>query len=166
MEQLNLNKYTVVVESLVQQDDGNFYWVPEQVEIDPGNDLAIDDTNVDGELARMGHLLAYYGDISARLKAQFVRKEEEIEGLEAYIDKEIREKVEEDRIKDPKIKPPTETHIKKLIVGHEKYAPAIGILQASRVYSYQVDNLVKALVKKADALNALAYNQRAERKNF
>lgn len=166
-EKLQLSEYSIIVEDLILDEKvGQYFWQPEEVIINADEDLSIDETNVDHELGRMGQLLAYYGDLAARLKTQFARKEEDLEAKESYLDKNLRDFFNECIARDPKSKMPTETQIKRLIVGSEGYQESLAILSAARLYHYRIDNLVKALVKKADALNALAYNQRAERKAY
>ncbi len=157
----------VVIEDLIfDEASENYFWKPEQIELDPQNDTMIDENNVDGELCKMGHLLAYYGDLSAKLKTQLARKEEDLDALEAMIDKKIRDKELAAAQTNPKLKPPTESFLKKRIRTEEEYQIGVSILQATRLHFYRVDNLLKAMIKKADALNALAYNQRQERRNF
>jgi hypothetical protein len=166
MEEMKLSSFVVVVEDLVQEEEtGQYFWQPEKIDINPDDDLLVDDSNVDSELVKMGHLLGYYGDISARLKAQLARKEEDKEAVDAEIDKEIRDRYVL-TARTGKEKPPTESKIKKEIIRHEKYQGALAILSATRLYYYRMDTLLKALIKKADAVNTLAYSQRAERKNY
>lgn len=165
-KELKTGKYTILVEDLVKNDNDEFFWEVEEVEIEADIDVSIDDTDVDGELCKMGQLLSYYGDLSARLKAQFARKEEDREAYEAACDKLLRENFAVKVANDPKLKMPTETHLKKMIAGSDEYRGLTEEISVVRLHYYRVDNLLKALIKKADALNCLGYSQRQERKVY
>jgi len=160
--EVSIGKYNVIVEEWQGEDAEGPHesWVEIPIEIDSDEHLTIDETNVDGELAKMGHVLGYYGDIAARLKTQLARKEEDLEAIEAHIDHSLRQSFAQVGQKF------TETQLKKAIINDPTYKKSLDELQRNRVYSYRVDNLFKALVKKCDALNCLGYSQRQERKTY
>ncbi len=159
MEEVKLHGFNIEVEELLF-NDGEYTWGVETVTLEPEADLSIDDMQVDKELTRMGHTIAYYGDLSARLKSQLARKEEDIDAWQAAADKELREKMAGNA------KPPTETYLKKLLLGRPEYLSLVKELGIVRAQYYRLDNLVRALYKKADSLQTLSHNQRTERKVY
>ncbi len=160
MAEVELVKYKVHVEEIVENEKGTLSWQPMEVEIDAGEDTLIDENAVDKELQKMGNLLAYYGDIAAKLKAQFIRKEEQLDAVISAVDDQLRQAIVAEGDK------PSEARLKKAVIKHPEYQKTVDILGVYRLYYYRVEGLVRALRAKADALNTLAHNQRLEKKQY
>ncbi len=164
---LEVGVYSVIVDQLILDSvSGEYSWNPEVVNVSPDEHLTINDQDVDSELVRMGQLVAYYGDLAAQLKAQLARREEDKEAVEAMLDLTFRDAAKAAQAADPKVKPPTVEGLKKAVAREESYLIVVAEIQTARLHHYRVDNLMKALIKKADSLNTLAHNQRQERKVY
>ncbi len=160
MAALNLEKYKVHVEEIVEDGKGVLSWQPTEVIIDANEDTLIDENSVDKELQKMGNLLAYYSDIASKLKAQFIRKEEQLDAVISAVDDQLRQAIVAAGDK------PSEARLKKAVIKHPDYQKTVDILGVYRLYHYRVEGLVRALRAKADALNTLAHNQRLEKKQY
>lgn len=161
-EELKIGKFKIVSEDLVYDEENDVHvWKQDQVEVAPDDALHIDDTDVDKELRRMGHLLGYYGDLAAKSKAQLARKEEDLEAFEAAADKWLRGNWNEEA--NGRM---TENKVRNLIIDSEDHRRLTALLGVFRTYHYRMDNLFRALHKKADCLMTLSHNQRVERRNF
>lgn len=160
MAEVVVGKFKVHVEEIVENDKGVLSWQPREVEIDSSEDTMIDDNAVDKELTKIGNLLAYYSDIAAHLKAQYIRKEEGLDAVISAVDDQLRQAIIEAGDK------PSEARLKKAVIKHPEYQKTVDILGVYRLYHYQLEGLVRALRAKAEALNVLAHNQRLEKKQY
>lgn len=159
MADLKVGKFKLVVEELVETEEG-LAWQPTELEVEADENVIIDENNIDKELKQIGGTLAYYGDLAAKCRAQYIRKEEEVDAVFAALDNVVRGELNTAGEK------PTETRLKKLITVHPQYRQAVDVLGVYRMYSYRLENLFRALTIKANALNTLAYNQRQEKKTY
>lgn len=160
MATLTLEKYKVHVEEIVEDEKHVLSWQPTEVIIDANEDTLIDENNVDKELTNMGNLLSYYTDIASKLKAQYIRKEEQLDAVISAVDDQLRQAIVAAGEK------PSEARLKKAVIKHPEYQKTVDILGVYRLYHYRVEGLVRALRAKADALNTLANNQRQEKKQY
>lgn len=160
MAEVVVGKFKVHIEEIVEDEKGVLSWQPREVEIDSSEDTFIDDNAVDKELTKIGNLLAYYSDLAAKARAQYIRKEEGLDAVISAVDDQLRQAIVEAGEK------PTESRLKKAVIKHPEYQKTVDILGVYRLYHYQLEGLVRALRAKAEALNVLAHNQRLEKKQY
>lgn len=127
-------------------------WVPRARAFNTEEDFLLDETNVDGELCRVGQYLLHYGDAFAELKAEVARKKEVVERHAAVLDAKFRTTMDK----------PTEGKIKSAIINDPTYQEAKNQELASTANLIRVDTWYRSLNKKVDCLQALAYKQRRE----
>lgn len=128
-------------------------WMVTEVKLDVDSDFSIDDTNMDGELCRIGQLLAKYGEVQAKLRAQLSRHENDVEVTYSREAQKIRSNTQ---VKT------TEKGVEEQVTLEPSYQAALLRLSETQKDSLMVDNFFKAIMKKADALNALTYFRKEE----
>jgi hypothetical protein len=150
---------TVVVER-IKEVDGTPTWVAESVSPLVTDDFAIDENRLDREICRLGHLMAYYGNLAAELKAELARKEEQLKRAYAISAQAIRAEClgKGEKVTDPSIK-------EKVEVG-ERYGNQQAGLQITRLYAIMAESWFQSMKKKADLVIALAYKQGREVKAY
>jgi hypothetical protein len=158
-QDLKVGKFKVILEDLVETENG-LSWQPFEIEVEADEDAIIDDNATEKELTKVGGILAYYGDLAAKARSQYTRKQEDLDAIFATLDGTIRGELLAAGEK------PTETRLKKAVAANPQYRAAVDIVGVYRSYCYRLENLFKALLAKANALNTLAYSQRQEKKMY
>jgi hypothetical protein len=150
---------TVVVERIKLVNEAPT-WVPESVSPTVEVDFAIDEARLEYEMCRLGHLLASYGNLAAELKAELIRKEEQLKRAYAISAQAIRAEHQGSGVKitDPAVK-------EKVEVG-ERYGNQQAGLQMVRLYAIMAEAWFQSIKKKADLVIALAYKQGREIKAY
>jgi len=150
---------TVYVER-IKEVDGTNRWVAEQVSPNVSDDFAIDENRLDYEMCRLGHLLAYYGNLNADLKAELARKEENLRRTAAVTAQSVRAQAKE---KSEKI---TDATVKERVESDEFYGRMQAVLQMTRLYAIMAESWFQSMKKKSDLVVSLAYKQGRELKAY
>jgi len=127
-------------------------WVEVGRTFDTAKDFLIDETNLDGELCRMGQLMVEYGSTWADLKAQVARHDEEQEAF--YAHKALGVRSSKEKI--------TADAVKETLKSDQEYRSFLLRTQRSEKFMLQVEVWYKSLLGKKDCLIALAYKHRQE----
>jgi len=148
----------IVVEQLVQGNSGELEWQSNSIELKTEVDFMIDETNMEGELCKMGMLLMTYGKLNAELESQVGRKKTDLDRVSSQIELDIRgtaaaagEKVTENLIR-------AKVRVDKSVQG------ALTELSFSQMNSFKLKNYFEALKRKCDCLVAFTYRQNTEMK--
>lgn len=147
---------TIHIERLRQQADDSWAWVAEAETFDLENDFSINDSNLDGELCRMGKLMVRYGGVASELGANLRRKEEEVKLVYAQVAGATRSTHEQNGTKV------TEKSLDSEVIQSTQYQAALGQLHLVRADAVKADHWWRSISKKADLLQALVYRQNAE----
>lgn len=142
---------TFYLEELYETAPGQlaYRFIPKTLDVE--DDFQIDESNIDGELCRMGQLLACYGEIQANLKAALSRREDvaKREYAAAFLRNQTLGKATVDTLK-----------------AQAETDNAVVMANANRIQFeeqfHKIDNYFKALLRKSDCLIALTYKIRSE----
>ena len=154
----SLNK-TLNVER-IKEVEGRLQWVAEQVSPMIDEDFAVDEDRLDYEMARLGHLLAYYGTLFGELKSELIRKEENLKRSYSIQAQAIRVKARGDGEKI------TDATVRERVESDDRYGTQQSALQMTRLYGIMSEAWFQAIKKKADLVIALAYKQGREIKSY
>lgn len=150
---------TMWVERL-SHEGGEWKWKPFKEEFDLEADFAINEEGLNAEICRMGQLLVRYGNLDAEQRANLQRKEEHAKLVKANCSAAIRSEAE---TKGQKI---TVGEIEEKTIAHPIYQQALSELHILRADANKADHWWRAIIKKAELLNAAAFRQNAEIKRM
>lgn len=150
----DLNK-TVVVERL-RVVDNRYTWVPESVSPDVRADFAIDENNLNADICKMGHLMAYYGNLHAELSAELTRKEEKLKQTFALKSASVRAQAEGGQKKI------TENAIREKVETDQEYIDQQTELQMTRLYANMAEGWWWTIQRKGKLIETLSYKQGKE----
>ena len=134
MNSESLNK--VVFVERIKEVEGELRWVTERVAPDIDSDFAIDEDRLDHEMSRLGHLLAYYGNLYGELKAELVRKEENLKRAYAIMAQSIRVEHKKNELKI------TDPGVREKVESDDRYGEQQAELQIVRMYAIMSRDLV------------------------
>lgn len=140
----------------LENQGGDWVWVPEQKVFDVESAFSLDENNLDAEICRMGQLLLEYGTIQADLITQSARKKTDIDYVGSLVAQRIRASGEK----------LTEAAIKEKVALNDEYRIAIMEYQAADGDAIKFTNYFKSLQKKADLIIAFTYKMKSETRNF
>jgi hypothetical protein len=135
-------------------------WKPVQENFDLEKDFSIDESNLNGEICRMGQLLVRYGGIDAEQNANLRRKEENAKLVRARVSGALRSDAEANG------KKMTVQALEDETLQHASYQQALTELHILRAAAIKADHWWRSIVKKTDLLNAMAFRQNAEIKRM
>lgn len=147
---------TIWIERLRRLEDESWGWVPEAETVDTDADFKINDANIDGELCRIGQLMARYGSLAAELNANLARKEEELKYTAARVAAALRSQAE---VAGTKM---TVDQIKESTIISIEYQAVLSSLHLLRRDAEQAEHWWRSISAKAQALNSLTYWRGAE----
>lgn len=125
-------------------------------QLDVEGDFAINEDQIEREICRMGQLMARYGELAAVQEANLKRLEEKAKYVAAQLSGAIRSTAEKSGQKT------TEGKILEELTQQPEYQSVLAILHTLRADAIKADHWWRAIIKKADLLNALCYRQSAE----
>lgn len=132
-------------------------WHSTKVEIGKPEDFEILEDDVEKALCSAGNLLSYYGLLAADLKAQAARKKSDLESYDSELALTIRSSEDKKRI--------TEGMISNTIKADSRHKELFYAMIEAERDSNKVENLFRALQKKADCAIAISYTNRVQWKN-
>lgn len=144
------------IERLRRDGERGWVWTPEIEEFDTDADFKINDANIDGELCKIGQLMARYGSLAAELNANLARKEEEVKYVSARLAAAIRSQAEAGGTKV------TVDSIKDNVTVSPEYQTALSSLHLLRADAERAEHWWRSISAKAQALNSLTYWRGAE----
>lgn len=150
---------TMFVERLVQKD-GQWVWEPQEEKFDLQSDFDIDEASLNAEICRMGQLLTRYGTLDAEQSANLKRMEEYAKLVKAQVAGAQRSQAEATHTKM------TENKLEELVITSPHYQDALNKLHILRADAIKADHWWRAILKKAELLNAMAFRQNAELKRM
>lgn len=121
------------------------------------NDLHINQSEINEELARQASLYAYYSEQGSLLNEKVSRLKLSLEVFEAALDGKLRDHATARREKL------TEVQIEKAMRRNDEWVRRREQLIEAQTSAEQINGLVKAFAHKKDMLIALANNMRQER---
>ena len=150
---------SMYVEKLVRVNE-EWVWQPFQQNFDTENDFSMDESNLNRDICRMGQLMVKYGTLAAEQSANLSRKEEYVKLTKASLSGALRSQAEAngDKLTIP--------DLADKVTVHATYQQALSELHILRADSLKADHWWRAVVKKADLLNAMAFRQTAEIKRM
>jgi len=146
-----VSEVTFYLEELYEPATGQlaYRFVPKTLDV--AGDFQIDESNIEGELCRMGQLIACYGEIQANLKAALARREDAAkrEWAAAFLRFQQAGKTTVDALK---AQAETDPAVQAANVNRRQFEEQFA----------KIDNYFKALLRKCDCLTALTYKIKAE----
>lgn len=149
----------VVIEEIGKEDD-QLVWVPQAIEVELGDDFEVNDTDLSAELCRLGPLMLKYGELSAKLRAQQKRKEEQLKTEEARCSHALRQAAQANNEKT------TEAKLAEQVRINPNVQNLLHQLDMSRNDAMRADHWWRSMAKKADLVQSLVYQSRAEIKSY
>ncbi len=150
---------TQYVDRLVRVNE-EWVWKPFQEMFDTENDFSMDEGGVNKDICRMGQLLVKYGTLAAEQSANLARKEEHVKLTRASLSGALKSQAEVDGTKL------TIPDLADAVTIHPTYQQALSELHILRADTLKADHWWRAILKKAELLNAMAYRQTAEIKRM
>lgn len=152
---------TMYVERLSQvEGEKEWLWKPFLETFDLEKDFAMSESELNADICKVGQLLVRYGTVAAEQNANLKRKEEAAKLAQANVSGAIRSQAEASGAKL------TEAKLSEQVTVHPNYQQALSELHILRADSLKADHWWRAIVKKADLLNAMAFRQTAELKRM
>jgi hypothetical protein len=147
----------LIIEQLVTDTaTGESVWTPYVFTFSAETDFLIDTENLDGEICGMGPLLNQYGEAHSKLQAQLERHKRELEQVSSALYILYRAKLLKEGEKA------TEGIIKAHITVADEYQVATAKYVETMKHATRAEGWWKAVLKKADLTQALAYKLSSE----
>lgn len=146
----------IIVEHLVNTEDGESVWTPYRYSFSPETDFQIDPDNLDAEICNVGPLLNKYGDIHSRLQAQAERHKRDLEEVSSRVYLHVKANLLASGDKA------TEATVRAEVTISDEYRDAVATYVETQRNAIRADGWWKSILKKADLVQALAYKVGSE----